>query len=89
MDERESVPTLENARRNARYTYAERRIRKIADGDPPLTQQQRSKLALLLVDNKIAAAVDAAPPLPDDVAARLVELIRTTLPTPASEREVA
>ena len=39
---------LEDARRNARFTYAERRIRKIVDGAPPLTDEQRSKLAVLL-----------------------------------------
>jgi hypothetical protein len=30
------------------------------------------------VDERIAAAVAEAPPLPDDLAARLAELIRTT-----------
>lgn len=43
----------------------------------------------LTVDEKIAAAVAAAPPLPDDLAGRLAELIRTALPTPASEQEAA
>lgn len=39
--------------------------------------------ALARVDARIAAAVADAPPLPDDVAARLVELIRATPPAPA------
>ena len=39
---------LEDARRNARYTFAQRRIKKIVDGWPPLTEAQRERLALLL-----------------------------------------
>jgi hypothetical protein len=39
---------LEDARRNARFTYAQRRIRKIVDGWPPLTPAQREALAQLL-----------------------------------------
>lgn len=46
-DERTS-PHLEDARRNARYTYAQRRIKKIVDGAPPLTDEQLSSLAVLL-----------------------------------------
>jgi hypothetical protein len=46
-DER-TPPQLEDARRNARYTYAQRRIKKIVDGMPPLTDEQLSKLAVLL-----------------------------------------
>lgn len=46
-DERTS-PQLEDARRNARYTYAQRRIKKIVDGMPPLTDEQLTKLAVLL-----------------------------------------
>jgi hypothetical protein len=46
-DER-TASQLEDARRNARYTYAQRRIKKIVDGWPPLTPGQREKLALLL-----------------------------------------
>jgi hypothetical protein len=46
-DER-TPPQLEAARRNARYTYAQRRIKKIVDGMPPLTDEQLSKLAVLL-----------------------------------------
>jgi hypothetical protein len=38
----------EEARRAARYRFASDRIRKIVDGMPPLTGEQRSKLALLL-----------------------------------------
>lgn len=47
-DERTPTPQLEDARRNARYTYAQRRIKKIVDGWPPLTEAQRDQLALLL-----------------------------------------
>lgn len=36
------------ARRAARYKYAKERIQKIVDGAPPLTDEQRDKLALLL-----------------------------------------
>jgi hypothetical protein len=36
------------ARRNARFKYAEDRIRKIVDGMPPLTDDQLAKLAVLL-----------------------------------------
>jgi hypothetical protein len=36
------------ARRASRYKFAEDRIRKIVDGAPPLTQEQRDRLALLL-----------------------------------------
>jgi hypothetical protein len=46
-DER-TASQLEDARRNARYTYAQRRIKKIVDGWPPLTDAQRDQLALLL-----------------------------------------
>jgi hypothetical protein len=35
-------------RRAARYEYARRRIQKIADGMPPLTEAQRDQLALIL-----------------------------------------
>jgi hypothetical protein len=38
----------ENARRAARYTFARKRIKKIVDGMPPLTDEQLSKLAVLL-----------------------------------------
>jgi hypothetical protein len=46
-DER-TASQLEDARRNARYTFAQRRIQKIVDGWPPLTEAQRERLALLL-----------------------------------------
>jgi hypothetical protein len=36
------------ARREARFRYAQERIRKIVEGAPPLTQEQRDKLAALL-----------------------------------------
>jgi hypothetical protein len=39
---------LEDMRRNARFTYAQRRIKKIVDGMPPLTDEQLSRLAVLL-----------------------------------------
>ena len=46
-DDRTIDPT-EGARRSARYTYAKRRIEKIADGLPSLTEAQRAELALIL-----------------------------------------
>jgi hypothetical protein len=39
----------ENGRREARYKHAEDRVRKIATGTPALTDQQRAKLAAILV----------------------------------------
>jgi hypothetical protein len=38
----------ENARREARYRFAEDRVRKIVAGAPALTDQQRAKLAAIL-----------------------------------------
>jgi hypothetical protein len=38
----------EHARRAARYKFAQDRIRKIVAGLPPLTDEQLSKLAVLL-----------------------------------------
>lgn len=38
----------ENARRAARFKFAAERIRKIAVGDPPLTDEQRAELATIL-----------------------------------------
>jgi hypothetical protein len=35
----------ENARRAARFRFAQERIDKIAAGDPPLTAEQRAELA--------------------------------------------
>lgn len=45
-----AVPVQQNedARRNARFTYAQRRIKKIVDGMPPLTTEQLDSLAVLL-----------------------------------------
>lgn len=88
VDEQPAAAPLEDARRNARFTYAVRRIRKIVDGEPSLTAEQRSRLALILVDQKVAAAVAAAPPLPDDLAARLQQLI-STVSAAGSEAELA
>jgi hypothetical protein len=39
----------ESARREARYRAAEQRVRKIVAGAPPLTAEQRAKLAAMLV----------------------------------------
>jgi hypothetical protein len=39
---------LERARREHRFRAAEERIRKIVEGAPPLTPEQRDKLAALL-----------------------------------------
>jgi hypothetical protein len=38
----------EEARRSARFKFAEDRIKRIVAGWPPLTEQQRERLALLL-----------------------------------------
>jgi hypothetical protein len=38
----------EDARRASRFKFAEDRIRKIVDAAPPLTPEQRERLALLL-----------------------------------------
>lgn len=38
----------ENARRAARYKFAQDRIKKIVDGMPPLTDEQLANLATLL-----------------------------------------
>ena len=40
--------STEDARRLARYKFAEDRIRRIVDGMPPLTDEQLTKLAVLL-----------------------------------------
>jgi hypothetical protein len=39
---------LERARREHRFRAAEERIRKIVEGAPPLTSEQRDRLATLL-----------------------------------------
>lgn len=39
----------EGARREARFRFAQDRIRKIVDGAPPLTETQRARLAALLL----------------------------------------
>jgi hypothetical protein len=46
-DEQRRQQTLE-ARRQSRYKYATDRIKRIVDGMPPLTDEQLSKLAVLL-----------------------------------------
>jgi hypothetical protein len=52
---------LEGARRAARYRFAEDRIRKIVDGAPPLTPEQRHRLAAILTaGGKTPTAPDAA-----------------------------
>jgi len=38
----------ENARRAARFKFAAERVRKIARGHPPLTDEQRAELATIL-----------------------------------------
>jgi hypothetical protein len=49
-----------HARRQARYKAAENRIKKIVDGAPPLTDEQRDRLALLLRQGADAAGGSAA-----------------------------
>lgn len=53
--------------------------------DPAIAEAARD-LALARVAEKIRAAVADAPPLPSDVSARLVELIRAT---PAADNRAA
>jgi hypothetical protein len=45
----------ENARRAARFKFAAERIRKIAVGDPPLTDEQRAELATILTQARESA----------------------------------
>ena len=46
---REEWATItEDRRRNARFTYAERRVKQIVDGAPALTSEQRAELAAIL-----------------------------------------
>ena len=47
-DNRAATDPTENARRAARFKFAQDRIRKIVDGMPPLTDEQLSTLAVLL-----------------------------------------
>ena len=42
------IDPTEPARRAARFKFAQDRIKKIVDGMPPLTNEQLSKLAVLL-----------------------------------------
>jgi hypothetical protein len=46
--EEERRRQTEEARRSARYKFAADRIKRIVDGAPPLTDEQRTKLAVLL-----------------------------------------
>jgi hypothetical protein len=45
----------ENARRAARFKFAAERVRKIAGGDPPLTDEQRAELATILTQTRESA----------------------------------
>jgi hypothetical protein len=47
-DDRAGTDPTENARRAARFKFAQDRIKRIVDGMPPLTDEQLSKLAVLL-----------------------------------------
>jgi hypothetical protein len=47
-DDRTQADPTENARRAARFKFAQDRIKRIVDGAPPLTDEQLSKLAVLL-----------------------------------------
>jgi hypothetical protein len=51
----EWLRATENARREARFRFAEQRVRKIVAGAPALTDEQRATLAAIL-----APAGDAA-----------------------------
>jgi hypothetical protein len=50
------LAATENARREARYKFAEERVRKISAGAPPLTAEQRARLASII----LAPAGDAS-----------------------------
>ena len=45
----------ENARRAARFKSAAERVRKIAGGDPPLTDEQRAELVTILTQARESA----------------------------------
>jgi hypothetical protein len=45
----------ENARREARFRFAQDRVRKIAAGDPALTDAQRAELATILTRTRESA----------------------------------
>ena len=47
-DRTSTTDPTENARRAARFKFAQARIKKIVDGLPPLTDEQLSKLVLQL-----------------------------------------
>lgn len=60
-----------------------KRLAEVVTEAPPSTAEQRARAAARRVEEKIAAAVAEAPPLPEDLAARLVDLVRSThAPTP-------
>jgi hypothetical protein len=44
----------EEARRESRFRHAEARIRRIAEAEPPLTPEQRDRLAALLLHSGAA-----------------------------------
>jgi hypothetical protein len=48
------LQATENARRQARYRFAQQRIDKIASGDPPLTGEQLVELARRLMAGSAA-----------------------------------
>ncbi len=52
----ERSDALINARRAARYKFAEDRIRKIVDGAPPLTAEQLDRLAAILRPSRVDTA---------------------------------
>jgi hypothetical protein len=45
----ERAAATENARRQARFLYMEARVKKIVDGAPALTAEQRAHLARILL----------------------------------------
>jgi hypothetical protein len=55
-------PWLVDARRLARFKAARERIRRIVDGSPPLTDEQRHQLALLLTGGEPPHPPDPAGP---------------------------
>jgi hypothetical protein len=81
QQDRAAVPDeqLVEARRNARFTFAQRRIQKIVDGAPPLTDEQRARL--------ICQIVDAAPPLSAETRARLRPVLAGGIPAAGAAAE--
>lgn len=91
----------ENARRQSRFKHARERVRRISDGAPPLTGEQRGELAGILLPEtdpgrvdaldalaeRVRRVVDAAPPLSETQLEHLAQMLGLKLTgTEAAER---